>query len=156
MTDEAKQEFTRRITNANKSELVVILFEMFDVYVKDAIKLYDAGDLAGMTAETGKARNVVRELINTLDRKYEVADNLYNIYRYVDRLLIDAEVRRKSDTLPEAAKHMAALGETFKSVASKDTDKPIMENAEPVYAGMTYGAAGVNETGSGTGRGFLA
>ena len=94
MTDEAKQEFTRRITTANKSELVVILFDMFERYAEDAIMFSDEGKKDAMAAETGRARNVVLELINSLDRQYDISNNLYSIYRYVDRLLIDASVRR--------------------------------------------------------------
>ena len=36
MTDEKKQEFTLRITSANKTELVEILYEMLLVYIDDA------------------------------------------------------------------------------------------------------------------------
>ena len=156
MTDEAKQEFTRRITTANKSELVVILFDMFERYAEDAIMFSDEGKKDAMAAETGRARNVVLELINSLDRQYDISNNLYSIYRYVDRLLIDASVRRDVAPIKEAKDHMKMIGESFRKIAKEDTDTPLMQNAEPVYAGMTYGSAGVNETGAGVSRGFLA
>ena len=156
MTDEAKQEFTRRITTANKSELVVILFDMFERYAEDAIMFSNEGKKDAMAAETGRARNVVLELINSLDRQYDISNNLYSIYRYVDRLLIDASVRRDVFPIKEAKEHMKMIGESFRKIAKEDTDTPLMQNAEPVYAGMTYRSAGVNETGAGVNRGFLA
>ena len=88
MTDEAKQEFTRRITTANKSELVVILFDMFDRYAEDAVMFFKEDKKDAMVAETGRARNVVLELINSLDRQYDISNNLYSIYRYVGLIVM--------------------------------------------------------------------
>ena len=36
MTKECKQQFTLRITQANKTELIVILYEMLLAYTQDA------------------------------------------------------------------------------------------------------------------------
>ena len=129
---------------------------MFDRYAEDAVMFFKEDKKDAMVAETGRARNVVLELINSLDRQYDISNNLYRIYRYVDRLLIDASVRRDAAPIEEAAGHMRLIGESFRKIAKEDTDTPIMQNAEPVYAGMTYGSAGVNETGAGVSRGFLA
>ena len=42
MRDEQKKEFTGRIVNANRSELVVIKYEMMFAYMDDAAKALDA------------------------------------------------------------------------------------------------------------------
>ena len=42
MTTEKKQMFTRRITQANRTQLVVIVYEMLLVYLEDAIHAYEA------------------------------------------------------------------------------------------------------------------
>lgn len=156
MTDSQKQEFTRRITNANKSELVVILYDMLDVYLMDAITAYDEEKSDNMISEIQKARNIISELIATLDRQYEISSRLYSIYRYVERLLITAEIRRNSATLNEAARYMRSLGSSFREIAKNDNDLPIMQNTETVYAGMTYGRNSVNENSAGGNRGFFA
>ena len=38
MTSELKKEFTLRITQANHSGLILILFDMEKVYIEDALK----------------------------------------------------------------------------------------------------------------------
>ncbi len=43
MTREMKQIFTRRITQANSTQLVVILYDMILTYLKDAADAYDIG-----------------------------------------------------------------------------------------------------------------
>ena len=41
MTDEKKQQFLLRISQANKTEMIVILYEMFLIYLKDAEEALD-------------------------------------------------------------------------------------------------------------------
>ena len=43
MTTEKKQMFTRRITQANKTQLTVIVYEMLLAYLEDARAAHDAG-----------------------------------------------------------------------------------------------------------------
>ena len=45
MTTEEKRRFTARISQANKSELVVIVFEMFDYCIEQAEEGFKSGDL---------------------------------------------------------------------------------------------------------------
>ena len=44
MTKGLKQQYTLRITQANKSALVVILYEMTITYLEDAMKAHEDGD----------------------------------------------------------------------------------------------------------------
>lgn len=44
MTKELKQEFTLRITQANKTQLITILYEMVLLYLEEAKAAIDADD----------------------------------------------------------------------------------------------------------------
>ena len=44
MDAEKKQEFTRRISQSNRSELVVIQYEILDTYLADAQTAHEEGD----------------------------------------------------------------------------------------------------------------
>ena len=48
MTKELKQQYTLRITQANKSALVVILYEMTITYLEDAMKALRVLHMRGM------------------------------------------------------------------------------------------------------------
>lgn len=156
MKEHLKQEFTRRITCANKSELVVILFEMFHQDVLDAIEYCEAKNYGDMHVEISKSRNIVLELINSLDMNYEISGNLYAIYRFVEKKLIQSDIRREVSGLKDADMLMAKLHESFEQVAKLDTDGPMMENSEPVYAGMTYGRENLVESSGSMNRGYFA
>lgn len=172
MTDKKKQEFTLRITQANKSETVVILYDMFQTCLEDAnlaaVKNAERSSVSSNPREAmdgaefhraiRQARAVLNELIESLFMEYDIAQNLYQIYRYVERLLIRADVRLEVSPLKEAGRLMGKLGHAYELVSKEDTSPAIMENAESVYAGMTYGKTELHESniGSSANRGFLA
>lgn len=154
MTNEKKQEFTLRITQANKSELVVILYDMFQAYLEDA----QQSEGEEFHSAISHARAVLNELIESLDMEYEIAKNLYQIYRYVERLLIQSDVRLDKEPLKEVSGHMSQLRDAYDTVSKEDASPSIMENTDVVYAGMTYGRSNLNENNAGDAskRGFLA
>lgn len=156
MKDQFKQEFTRRITCANKTQLVVIMFEMFHQEVNDAVEYCKIGNYANMHAEITRSRNIVSELINSLDMSYNISRNLYAIYRFVEKKLIESDVRREESGLKQADALMLQLHDSFEQVAKLDTDGPMMANSEPVYAGMTYGRDNIIESSGLASRGYLA
>ena len=158
MTDSLKQEYTRRITSANKSDLTVIMMDMFQQYIRDAVSDCDEEKYSDMHSEIGKARRVLSSLISSLNHEYEIAGNLYEIYRFIERELILSDVRREKEGLLRSAGLMNKLRDAFAVIAEQDTDGPIMQNTETVYAGMTYGKGTLSETSSAgsMGRGFFA
>ena len=46
MTQEQKQKYTRKITQANKTQLITILYEMVLDYLQDARAAYEQDDLS--------------------------------------------------------------------------------------------------------------
>ena len=62
MTSEEKRQFTARISQANKSELVVILFEMFDYCIEQAEDGFKKEDLQKADSYLKSAKGCVSEL----------------------------------------------------------------------------------------------
>ncbi len=156
MTNEEKQDFMLRISQANKSGLVVILYDMFLTYMKEAKACEPKS--AELCTSIRNSRNVLSELIVSLHMEYDVAKSTCELYRYVERQLIIADVRRDASGLDHAQSVMQRLRDAYAEVAKQDTSAPLMQNADTVYAGMTYGKTDVNtgSTAAGTNRGFLA
>ena len=71
MTKECKQQFTLRITQANSTQLIVILYEMTLQYLADGEQ---AADDAGLAEAVHRARGCIKELLNSLHREYSPAD----------------------------------------------------------------------------------
>lgn len=157
MTDEKKQEFTLRISQANSSGMVVILYEMFAAYVDDAGACCESGDAEGFKKYIRSARGCLQELMESLDLQYEVAGNLLNLYLYVNRELIAAQLKKDVLRLENVRKVMVPLYEAYKEVSRQDTAPPVMSNTQTVVAGITYGRDKLNENleDQGASRGYF-
>lgn len=156
MTRETKQIFTRRITQANSTQLVVILYDMTLTYLKDAADAYDIGCEEEFKKDMQCARNCISELRNSLNFSYDLSRTLFSIYAFADREIANDMSGVKTEHMTEIIQMFSKLREAYHTVSKEDTTQPLMENAQDVYAGFTYGRSDVNESllYSSAGRGF--
>lgn len=139
MKAESVKIFTRRITSANKSEIIVIIYDIIEENLALAKKALAEGDRETYRNEIKQAISFVKELLVSLDMNYEVSKYLASLYIYVSRCLNFALVSGKKEEIEAAEKVLRKLGESFREVAKTDESKPVMENTQRVYAGITYG-----------------
>lgn len=145
MTDEKKKEYTLRITQANRSKLLVILYEMTVDYIDDAQKADIEQDDAMYKESIRRIRGCVNELMNTLDYRYSPSVQLLEMYVYISRGLISADVHRDSTRLEEIKGMISRLKEAFEQASGSDDSPSLVDHAQQVYAGLTYGKHSLNE-----------
>ena len=164
MTKDKISSFQIRITQSNRTELIVILYEIFFAYMDDALLL-----LNEMGKEKSKeqihdyakairmASQVVRHLEDDLNFSYEISGSLFGLYSFVETKIAKASYSLSKEDLEDALKVMKPLYESFKEVAKADDSLPVMQNTQKVSAGYTYGRNDVNEAiSAGNNRGFFA
>lgn len=145
MEKEKLNAYAARVTQANRSELVVIMYEAFLDSVEEAEKMLEQDDVAGCERETERARGFLTELMGSLDFTYEISHYLRRIYVYAYRELCQGLALRDSERLQQAANAIRKLYPAFTEVAKQDDSEPVMQNAQAVYAGLTYGKDSLNE-----------
>lgn len=157
MTKESKQEFTLRITQANATQLVVILYEMTLCYLQDAKEAHKAGDRAEFREAIRKTRGCLNELMHSLHPEYELAGNLLQLYLFCIRRLAHGEVRNEAEPLAEIEGVIRKLHDAYEQIASQNEAGPVMTNSQTVYAGLTYGKNSLSQdlADQGTNRGLL-
>ena len=146
MTKEALQGYTARITQASRSDLIVIIYELIISNTKEAIKAYDSNDLLTFDKELKQGQTFLRELMVALDYSYQISFDLLNLYIFVNKQFITAIIRKKPDTLDNAISILEKLLVGFEGVSKEDTSGPMMHNTQQLYAGLTYGKGTLNET----------
>ena len=146
MQKEAVQAFTARITQASKSELIVILYEMILMEIKEAEEAFEREDMEAFDKELKQAQKYLGELMAALDYRYKLAYELANLYQYVNERIINAMIRKKPDSLESAVSVLQKLLTGFEGVSREDTSGPMMRNTQQLYAGLTYGKGTLNET----------
>lgn len=155
MTREDIKTFQYRISQANASKLVVILYDMAIRYLSDVCICEDISEARG---SVNKAIRVLDQLITGLDMKYEISTNLFVLYNHIKRSLIPAAVSMDKAELERVKGLLTKLREAFYEVSLQDDSAPLMKNAEAVYSGLTYSKMGKgNEIlSSSNNRGFKA
>lgn len=157
MTKETKQQFTLRITQANPTELIVILYEMALVYLDECEEALKVADTESFKDAVRKTRGCVNELIHSLHMEYEPAPWLMQLYLFCIRRLARLEVRKENAIPDEIRKVLRPLCDAYKQVAGQNEQGPVMGNSQTVYAGLTYGKNTLTENmaDQGTNRGML-
>ncbi len=145
MTDKLKKEFTLKITQANATELIVILYDMILVYMKEAEEFWVQKNQEEYARSIQKIRNCIGELMNSLDLQYEMARNMYSLYVFFLKELVKAEQKEAGISYLEKCKPMIeSLRNAYGVVATENKTGPLMQNTQTVYAGLTYGKKDVN------------
>ncbi len=157
MTKETKQDFTLRITQANSTELIVILYDMILCYIQEGEEAYEANDRAAFREAIRKIRGCINELLYSLNMEYEIASNLLQLYLFCIRRLALAELRNKVELLGEIERIISKLRIAYNEIADQNNETAIMQNSQTVYAGLTYGRKTLTENmpEEGANRGFL-
>ena len=156
MTDEKKQQYTLKISQASRTQLVVILYDMTLDYLREAEDAGDSRDEAAFHAGIKPARACIHELIHSLNHDYPISGNLLQLYLFADRTLIQADARRDTALLREPESTIRKLKDAYQTISAQDDSGAVMENTQAVYAGLTYGRGSLNESlaDQGSSRGF--
>jgi flagellar protein FliS len=159
MKKEAIQVFATRVTQASKSDLIVILYEMILTEIAEARDAYEIKDLETFDKELKKAQKYVNELIVPLDFHYAISYDLISLYLYINKRIITAIIKRNPVSLDSAESVLKKLLIGFEGVCKEDHSGPMMRNTQQLYAGLTYGRGKLNETyinPDNRSRGFIA
>ena len=157
MTKEMKQQFTLRITQANSTELVVILYEMLLCYLEEGRDALCKEDITGFKEAAGKSRGCLNELLQSLDVQYEPAPALQQLYLFCIRRLAQGEAKQSAELFSEIERVIRPLHDAYDQIAGQNKSGPVMNNSQTVYAGLTYGRNTLTENmaDQGTNRGML-
>lgn len=159
MKQDSIKAYTRRVTQANRSELIVILYDIILEDIREARESLQAEEYAEFRENIIHGVKFVGELIASLDTSYPISRNLMQLYLYVNRCLNYAKTGRRAEELAQAEEVLTKLREAFVSVAGQDNSEPLMEHTQKLFAGLTYGKGVLNETlvsDDEETRGFLA
>lgn len=141
MTKEQINEFSMRISQSNKTEIVVITYEIIINYLDSAKKSFN-NNIDDFVFNVKKARQFLNQLSTALDFRYELSIELMNLYMYANECLIKSEMKRQDIHLSTVRDMMCSLKSAFEEISRQDVSGPAMQGGEKVYEGLTYGRNG--------------
>lgn len=146
-------DYKLRIINASALELTIITFELLIKNMENAIINFE--DNSEFEFDLKKSKKFLRELILALNMKEKISHELFDLYNYVNKILILQSFNKNKEELTSAIEIITNIKEGFDGI--KDlSGTPLMENTDNVYAGLTYKNGQLSEYVNPTNKGFKA
>ena len=145
MTKEQINTYTMRITQANTSGLAVVLYDMVLDYINESREPYENGETEEYERKLQQAQAGLQQLMQMSKMDTQVGCDVMSLYLFIDRQLLMSIVKRQPVHLTESIEYLNRLRAAFQEIHQADTDAPLMQNTQQVYAGLTYGRGYLNE-----------
>ena len=112
-----------KILTASPAELTLMLYEGAIKFCNIAEMAIEQQDVEKAHTNIVKTQKIVDYLRQTLDMKYPVANDFENIYVYLERRLVEANVKKDREILAECTSHLRSVRDTWKEVMRINREK---------------------------------
>ena len=103
----------QQVTNAGPEQLTLMLYSGAARFVAENIKAVAEGRYDDAHKAHLRAQDIILYLIDTLDMKYDIAQNLYQLYDYINFRLNEANLKKDTAQLEEAKGLLIELRDTW-------------------------------------------
>ena len=91
----------QQIMTASPEELTLMLYNGALKFMAESIQAIEEKKFEKAHETNIRSQNIIREFMVTLDMQYELSHNLYEIYDYIHRSLIEANLKKDAAKLKE-------------------------------------------------------
>lgn len=104
---------TQQIMTASKEELTLMLYNGAIRFANESIQKLEAGDIEKAHYANMRAQDIVREFMATLDMQFEVSEQLYVLYDYIEYCLIQGNIKKEKEPVIQARDMLVELRDTW-------------------------------------------
>lgn len=112
-----------KVMTASPAELTLMLYEGAIKFCNLAEMGIEQNDIQKAHTNIIKVQKIIDYLRQTLDMKYEVAQDFENIYSYLSQRLIEANIKKDLEILKEVNTHLHSVRDTWKEVMKAVNNK---------------------------------
>ena len=105
-----------KIMTASPGELTLMLYEGAIKFCNIAIVAIEQKNVPKAHTNIVKTQKIIDYLRQTLDMNYPVAQDFENIYVYLSRRLVEANLKKDKEALEEVNGHLRSVRDTWKEV----------------------------------------
>ncbi|MUG23700.1 flagellar export chaperone FliS [Paenibacillus macerans] len=105
------------VTTSTPSQLLIMLYDGAIRFIRGGIEGIKERDFDKTNTLLNKAQAIVTELMVTLDHSYEISQNLTSLYDYINRQLLQANVKKEAAPAEEALGYLLELREAWVQAA---------------------------------------
>ena len=115
----AKAYGNNKINTASQAELTLMLYEGAVKFANRAKDALEVNDYETVNTNIQKCRNIIVELLSTLNHKYPVAKDFETLYNYIFALLTEANMKKDMETLEKALVELHDIRDIWKEIMTK-------------------------------------
>lgn len=112
-----------KILTASPAELTLMLYDGAIKFCNIAILAIEQKDIEKAHIHIVKAQKIVDYFRQTLDMRYEVAQDFERVYVYLAQRLSEANIKKDAEILEEVNTHLRAMRDTWKEVMRINKEK---------------------------------
>lgn len=121
---------TAQYSTASPEQLLLMLYEGAIKYARQAQKDMEERNVEAANNKLKKTEDIISELMVSLnmDEGGEIAQNLYNLYDYMNRRLIQANIRKDPGLVDEVINLLTSLKESWEEAIGRVRSQ-VIQNA---------------------------
>ncbi len=105
-----------KVNAASGPELTLMLYDGTIKFLNIASSAIENKDIQKAHVNIMKTEKIIDYLRNTLDMKYPVAQDFENMYSYITRRLVEANMTKDKEIVDEVNEHMHAIRDNWVEV----------------------------------------
>ncbi|MBN1534990.1 MAG: flagellar export chaperone FliS [Spirochaetes bacterium] len=111
-----------QVTTANQGKLIVMLYDGAIKFITIALENMEPQKYDIANSNIIKAQDIITELLLSLNMKEggEVSTNLFNLYIYFKKTLLDANIKKDPDILKHVLKLLKELREAWDKISASE------------------------------------
>jgi flagellar secretion chaperone FliS len=111
------------VNTASPGELTLMLYNGCLKFINLAKQAIQAKDIQTKNINILKAQKIIQELMVTLNLDLEISNNMMSLYDYINRRLIEANIKNDTVILEEVEGIVADFRDTWKQVIQLNRQK---------------------------------
>ena len=116
----ANQYLANKVMTASPQELTLMLYDGAIKFCTRAINNIENAEIEEAHKSLIKAQNIIEEFMIVVDRKIEVGNNLFLMYDYMYRRLVEANLKKDTAIVDEVIHLIRELRDAWKIAMDKE------------------------------------
>lgn len=102
------------IMTASPQELNLMLYDGLLKFLKKAMYAIDDKNIQEAHNSITRTQDIIFQFMSVVDQSYEIGQNLYSLYDFMNRRLIEANIKKDKEILQEVYDLVKELRDTWK------------------------------------------
>lgn len=108
-----RQYQQNKVNTSSPQELTLMLYNGLVKFLKLAYQGIEEKNIEKANNNIVKSQNILVEFMSTLDMQYAISEELFSLYEYMNRRLLDANVKKDKAIVEEVISYAEELRDTW-------------------------------------------